>query len=258
MKQLRLAILLTGLAVSAVAAAVHDIQPGLTVTQGMQFSVSQGAASYDPEDDATVVAWFKADAISATNNEDIAVWPASTGSNAVMGASAKWPRYLTNQQNLLPGVYFTDSPARSLTNHVGNVSVGCLWVVSKFTLTSNWYFAVDGIASGNRWALLLNNTQGKFEAYAGTDLIGNAWDTDWHIHKLVFNGASSSITLDDGEPTGGNAGSHALTGLTLGANYDQSTASKATLGEVILQNAVPDSEASTAIRAYLNGRWGIW
>lgn len=82
-------------------------------------------------------------------------------------------------------------------------------------------FLVDGIASGARNGILMKNATGNpFIALGGSEMaLGPDGDTEPHFIAALLNGTSSQIYLDGHVRYIGNAGTHELSGLTLGERF---------------------------------------
>lgn len=216
-------------------------------------------SSFNPATATEVIQWLDATTISASNNADISTWTASKGNDATQANVLYYPRYLTAQQNGNAVVYFhseTNSRFMIMTPVSTVAQTYEIWAVVKFGDNTGYRFAFDGLDASNRSAFFINGSAGPFAMYAGTDLAGASSDTNYHIIRCVFKGASSSITMDNGTPTTGSAGTLPYIGLTLGSSYDQGLGGHCYIGEIFV--IAGDAVDASAIWSYLNGRWATF
>ena len=214
---------------------------------------------YLPSGDSSVVEWLKADALSLNNGDAVTTWTASTGNNATQGTTANKPVYRTAQQNSLPAVDFTQS---STDRWLTTTTFGTLtqpyeiWVVGKLVAINAYAAFYDGLTINNR-AAFMGDSFPHWNVYAGTEATTGTPNTNWHIFRIVYNGSSSILTIDNGTPITSMApGSNSFVGMTLGELYNQSLVSNVIIGEMFVLNAVYGTPAS--IWTYLNGRWAIY
>lgn len=224
------------------------------------------SASYNPATDGTVVEWLKADApvyttgtTQATNGQNAATWVASTGTNLLQATAINQPLFNTAVQNGLPAIVDDGSGAAkwmaSSATAFGTLGQPyTVWIVMKTITTSGNPVFFDGISSSNRAVFYGNG--GNWDMFAGTDTNGGAQDTSWHIFCLIYNGASSSITIDGGAPTTVNPGANSFVGLTINTLFDNSLRGSGQYGEIIIQNTTPGNKAGTL--AYLRARWATF
>jgi hypothetical protein len=94
-----------------------------------------------------------------------------------------------------------------------------------------------------------------FQAYAGNAfVVQGPYDTSAHYVAAVYNGASSSVTVDTATTTG-NAGANGITTtLQLGAN-NGSFAFNGPICEVIVYPSALSGANITALNTYLAGKW---
>lgn len=77
----------------------------------------------------------------------------------------------------------------------------------------------------------------------------------WHYYGELFNGASSSLSIDGGTPTTGNPGTVIAGGLTLGAAQNGSTPAAIDVAEMIVCSAAITGTNLTNLIAYLDNRY---
>lgn len=72
----------------------------------------------------------------------------------------------------------------------------------------------------------------------------------------IFNGASSSLTIDNGTPATGNPGANALDHLGFGAQFDGSLFASARLSAQVVLDYVPTAGQLALLRTYLAAKQG--
>lgn len=242
-----------------VAVCAQPLTLGDPVFQAAMSKTVASGTSYSPSTDGSVIQWLKADAMNLANNDPVSVWTNSIGLDATGAAP---PTYKTAQKNGLPAVlFYNDGQNHYLAT--SNFSEALtqpftVWVVFQLVESSpgDYIFVFDGVNSGNRAAFLRDGGTDKFDIFSGIEFKTGTPDTNWHIAKCVFNGASSSLTIDNGSPATGDAGSQSLDALLLGINQSLSLNPRVMIGEVIIQNTLPAD--SSGVFSYLNGRWAIY
>ncbi len=138
----------------------------------------------------------------------------------------------------------------SFTSQVPQPNV--YFLVFKATNNNEGVF-MDGRAgaSGNRFSIADSTISrvNVWEMYAGTEAVGiTQADTDIHIALLRFSTTASSMYMDGGTSiiSNADAGSNSLSGLVLGANFDQSVYKQFKMAEFRMYNrALTDAEANT-------------
>lgn len=171
------------------------------------------------------------------------------GSHAISGDSANPPTRKTNQLNGLDAVYF-DGSDDGLTFDVLHSAPLTFFAVWKL-ITPTEVAPVFGAGP------LFYRHSGGFRIYNGDDLTGAPVSTDqWTLATCVVNGASSSISINQGSPTTGNAGSsNNMRGIGYwadGSQYPQQY-----IAEVILYDGVLSSGAIADVENYLISKWGL-
>jgi len=110
-----------------------------------------------------------------------------------------------------------------------------------WTNTDNVY---DGISATKRHSLFQTNVTPQMKINAGSSTasaIAPALGSDV-IVSLAYNGASSSMQVNNETPVTGDAGTNGLTGLTLGAKNDLTQLSNIKVKEFILFDGILSAE----------------
>lgn len=116
------------------------------------------------------------------------------------------------------------------------------------------------VAGGNRNALAQAATGGKFNAYSGTNLPHTATtDTALHFFAVVYNGASSSITVD-GVAVTGNAGTESANGLRINSLTSAASTLPTAFGAMLFGEAAAYDKAMTtaeiaSVRTAAKAKW---
>lgn len=120
--------------------------------------------------------------------------------------------------------------------------------------------AFDGIASGNRHFTGNTGTDGFVNMYAGTTVLAGAVNkASTKVYTCsVFNGASSALYVNDfsSSVASGNAGSHSLTGVTIGANFLTTGPIAGEIAEIIAYSGALNAAQRAQVQDYLTRRYG--
>lgn len=110
---------------------------------------------------------------------------------------------------------------------------------------------LDGVV-GNDMRFLDNTTDTLMFAGVGFDPAITSAGTGWHWFECVYNGASSTLTRDDGVTDTGNAGAASPNGVTLGAFGSVAAGwSDVDMTEIIIYNRTLTAAEKTAVQSYL-------
>ena len=124
----------------------------------------------------------------------------------------------------------------------------------------NGHAITDGDDNANRHILSVSQASipDKWQIYGGAQLIGSANDSSVNIWTALFNGATSQFWLNGNSQAGpGNAGAHALDGLTIGDGNAGGAPWDGDIVEIILYDAnLPDADKNQVGR-YLADRYGL-
>ena len=246
------------------------------------------SAPWEPSDLTSLIAWYKADAISGlSNNDPVSTWSdSSTSGLDATASSGDRPTYITNAQNSLPIVRFSGINHLGLgsTNLFRNVGGGTIYAVIK-NVATNQRCAVMFVSAGPSSAFarltmesgLLNNTD-KYGA-GGRRLDADSFrsiatsasiNTNWRLLGAVADWTGSVLTVyldavQDGQDTsfhsGGSNTSNTATGSentcigsgidTGGNNYDGDIA------EIVVAHAALSTGDRQKLEGYLAHKWGL-
>jgi len=209
----------------------------------------------------TPIAHYDANNITGLDhNEVISQWDDDSGNNYHLSQSSPTvkPVYQTNVLNGLPGVYAAGAKGMSTGAVFGTLAQpNTIFVVFE---DNGWDggqdILIDGAGVSNRHKVWDDD---KWKMNAGADVISSPIvnrDGQPHIMTAVFNGASSSVSLDGSSIIAGNAGTQALTGLSIFHSYTNNGADsfKGWIYEIIVYSSLEDP---TSNEAGLSAKWGI-
>ena len=171
-------------------------------------------------------------------------------------SSVNLPAYKLNMLNGKPILKFT----------------GDDWLVGTFTIAQPLTIYIvfkqktwtlnDRIFDGKTTASLMlsqNGTTPNLRIYAGSFITENTTlpvDT-WGIASCIFNGASSSLQINDLTPITGNVGTATPTGFTIGGG-DGGSLSDIEVAHIIIFNAVHSSDVKSKMIQQLNLLWDVY
>jgi hypothetical protein len=141
-----------------------------------------------------------------------------SGFHAVQATESRKPTKTANALNGRSGLTFTAAQGQRLVTPAFASAIPqpvTMFMVGKAN-GDNQYLC-DGIAVGNRMAILRTSTGDWGLVTQGVQLSGVANDGEYAIICAVFNGASSKIRVN-GVETRGTLGADELTGLIVGSN----------------------------------------
>jgi hypothetical protein len=154
--------------------------------------------------------WYDASSGPAptTNGTALTQWSdRSTSNNTLNVIEGTGGKYYTNIQNGLPAVYFDGGGDLAGANLADVAQPSTMFVVAKPTAwsTGGYQTIIDEYNGTQQVGKTTGNTNSY--AYAGTSLQGDAMSSNnTFIVSAIFNGASSSIEVNNGSWIGGNAG----------------------------------------------------
>lgn len=216
--------------------------------------LSRSGTSFNPLSLGAPAAWYRrgigftdagAGACSAWADQS------GNGRNLVQGTAANRPTIQSDGSLIFDGA---DDSLQALFTL--NQPYSVYMVVRQLAWTANRYL-LDG-GTGN--ATIIQDDLGvspDLEIFAGTrlrPLSGPAIGTT-AVVTAVFNGASSSLSLNNGTPITGAAGANNPGGVTVGGALSLgSLCSNIRVWEVMIRNGADDAATQTAIFNYLRAR----
>lgn len=221
---------------------------------------------WDPLQVASI-AWFAADTIAPVDTgTSIAQWNdlGPFHRHVLNGTQSAQPTYIANAKNGLAALQF-DGVTQLLA------SATFQSVIHPVTVFCALKF--DALLTGNPGPWSLSNTNlidlfagtngsGRWAMFAGAELDGSPYDTNWHIHTCVFN-SSNSFIRTDGVQTNGNVGSGSFGQKTTAQIVFGAFATNGShivqckIGEWFAAPGVVDPITISRAEHYLSQRWAI-
>jgi hypothetical protein len=262
--------------------AISGLTTGATYHYRVRTANAGGLVSYSgdstfvpastPDDISSLVVWVKADRdlykdstalIKATLDGDpVGAWfDIKSKYHPIMATNAKRPILKLNQYNGRPCLRFdgSDDYLQSANFGVGVLAQpNTIFVVYKFLATGATKYIIDGNDGVNR-TIIYSAATSKISIYGGT-LLQSALtvDTNFHLTRGLFNGASSEIQVDAAAAVVAAGGALGIDGLAVGAPNGGASPSNIDICEIILYNKALSAGEITTISGYLNTKWAIY
>jgi hypothetical protein len=258
------ALVLAALALGAVASeaqSIRALEPGTTrVGRGRMAAMPAPAADATPAIPGAPYAFYEAARETAYAGGD----PVSSATDQSGNA-----RHLTQATTSLRPTYRSTCAAGKLGDlPCYDFPDGTDWLsrTAGSTLTqptlicgvvmwesgSNAY-VWDGVAVGSRHGLLAFATGTAWSGFAGSVFSGATYSASRYDAVCVnYNGASSAVVVN-GSSTAGSAGTHTLTGFTLGGNYAGASLWR---GRVLAVGLWRDGTTAGSVLNYFTARFG--
>jgi hypothetical protein len=229
-------------------------------------------APFAPTDESGLVIWHKADAITASNGDQISQWDDSSGNanHATQGTQVNRPHYLTGQINSLPAVRFYG------TNHYVNIANALSGLTSAevFVVVQLSADPPSGDNETGFWSLTgssqmthLTYTDGTiYDTFGTTARKDTSVDptpsfTSWRLYNVQTAASAWTNRLDGAVlyGTGVNTVGFSETAkVYLGASYEPgSYAMDGWIAEFILYNHVLSAAVRDQVEAYIATKYGL-
>lgn len=212
-----------------------------------------------------VLAWYDAQAITATDASTISQWSDLSGAarHMVQATTAAQPKFAASAINAHPGVLFdgTDDYLQVGTAFTLPSVVTVYAVVNSTDSTpSGAQTIMDSWASSSNASLrlfLARTGQNQVQMYRSSGFSGASYTAGAHLIKAVFSGATSTVQVDSAAEVSGSTTSLTENGRPLlGARGDLTRFHKGYMGEILIVSGTVSSTNDAKVRSYLNGRWG--
>jgi hypothetical protein len=248
-----------GIGITAPASLLH-LQGNTNQTQ----LIVQGAvlpATPVPTDVAGLKAWHKADAITANDNDALSAWTDSSGNgnNLAQGTGINQPIYKTSIMNGKPVVRFDGSNDNlASTFGTGQSSPYTVFVVSQFSASgTSQKMIFDGVSDASA-AIFRSVSNDAWYVNNGSQIGPATGASDVkHVYTAVFNGSSSSLSIDGGTPATGTLGTPSLAGITVGCRGNGTECADADIPEVIVYSGALSASDIDTVETYLGDKYGI-
>lgn len=198
------------------------------------------------------------------NNDPVGAWVSADAGvhNLLQATSDKRPLFKTNIQNGKPCVLFDGVNDFLRASFTLPAPCTIYLALKQVTWFDTGYIADGAGGVDNRMVIIQRDTTPLIRTYNngsyGPNLPTLALGT-FGIIKVVFDGASSSATLNNGTPVTGTLSGATIGGLTLcGSGAGGSPNANVYIGEVIQLDNVPSAGVDAAIWNYLNQQWAAY
>lgn len=222
--------------------------------------VQTARTPWSPPDVDSLKLWYDAtdDSTITESSGAVSAWADKSGNShdLTQGVGSRQPTTGSRTINSLNVIDFDggDVMANTYGSTLSQPVTG--FIVGAFDVTGGQYF-FDGIVSGNRFALF-SSAGSVLSLFAGGSQFGTSTiDINNHIYGYTINGASSEILIDSTVVDTGNPGAGTMTGVTIGARYDNSSYLDGGIGEFIMYEKVLNTTEVTFVEQYLSDKWGI-
>jgi hypothetical protein len=245
------------------------------------------APPWEPSDLTSLIAWYKADAISGlSNNDPVGTWSdSSTSGWDATASSDNRPTYITNAQNSLPIVRFSGSNHLNLgsTDLFRNVGGGTVYAVAKDSATTTrgtvLHINTGNPVAGQTRAVIESGGSGGASLY---EVGGRRLDSDTYARALgstvtgawtmvggLWNYAAASLaiyrngSIDATNPSFQTPGltsntSPTAAGTNLGAARDNnSNAFNGDIAEIVVVHEALSTGDRQKLEGYLAHKWGL-
>lgn len=201
-----------------------------------------------------------------TNGQGLAFWADQSGNSNTMSSQggSNNPIFNTNIQNGLSGITFAGAASQQSIQAIFtyNDPEHIFMVVKQVTWTQFRRLVARASASGNMKLINDVATPGIYlDDGTNTNSPGTTGMTlgTFFVLDFCFNGASSTIRLNNGSNTTGNPGSGTnMGGVTIGADYLSGTgASNIVVGELLAYDSHLSDANASLVNHYLGTKWGI-
>jgi len=181
------------------------------------------------------------------------------GNNAAQATASQQPTYSAADANYggQPSVVFTTASTQGLTSSFAVSQPDTIVIIgTSFTRGAGAGSAFIDTASGSRQLIWLNSS-GVFQMYAGS-FVGIAGNFLPHMFMAVYNGASSSLYVDNSQTAAasGNAGANNLASAGI-AGIIGTDSLNGSIAEMIVYNGALGAAQLAQLSAYVKARYGL-
>jgi hypothetical protein len=207
--------------------------------------------------DGHTVGWYiydDVDSITQDGSHNVSEWAdyLDSGNDLIGSGVGTMPVWTSD------GVDFSVYPNDFLTASFTLIQPTEIYLVFKnIEWSSSWYI-FDGYTADSG-SLYEDGTTPQIIAYAGTgsSSISPTLGT-WCIVRVVFNGASSKLQLNNNAAVTGNWGAANMGGIRLGGYSGGGYCSSIIVKELIIRNVADSSSDEAEIITYLNDTYSIY
>lgn len=184
------------------------------------------------------------------------------GNNVVQTGAANRPLYKVNIQNGLSCLFFdgsNDSMVSAAYSSELSQPNTIFAVAKSLEAATQSHVVQDGIASTKRQQTYYRYNEGKYMSMYGGGFVENSqsWPSVFIVLASLFNTTSSALYINGASIASGNAGTHGMTGVTLGADYSPNAFFDGYIGELLIYDGDKSGVLSTVL-SYLNNKWAVY
>ena len=213
-------------------------------------------AAFSPLDLSPVL-WLDASDTSTITEVGGAVsqWDdlSGNGNDVVQATAALQPTTGTRTLNSLNVIDFQDD-GMNVTFSSSISQPNTIIIVLEQDLTQSASFFDGSTAAARNLGGTLTTT---YRMLSDTTITGGTTDTDPHILRFLFNGASSTLHVDGVGVISGNSGAEGIAGFTVGNNYPFTGNFTGAIAEVIVVDGTLTAGQISDTESYLANKWGI-
>lgn len=210
-----------------------------------------------PSQLAGLVAWYKADSLTANDGDLIATWAdqSGNGNTLTQATDAAKPVYKVNVQNGQPVLRFdgVDDWMTTTASFAGETGLEVFCVGAR-TGTPAFGMMVVTFRGGNelRWA----GDGATIEWLYNGNSVDGAVVSGWHLYEGDFDGANKNLRVDNGAAaSSANAAGLSDSVIDIGARNGTNFFA-GDIGEIVVTNQSQTAANNALMHTYATGRWG--
>ena len=231
-------------------AAACAASPTLALTAGTPFS---------PTDISGLLGWWKADALGLSDGATVTSWTDSSGNARHL--TGVGTTYETAEINGLAIVRFDGVDDQLSVAFTCNQPHTRFYVAKyRSAFTAQESFADNHSSVGSGRAQMYRPASTTIGMYAAGGITTATTPQAYHVYGVVFNGASSLITIDGAAPVTGSTGTGAGTntgGIRLGSNASPGEWADADVAEVIVYDTALGTTNRESVEDYLKSKYAL-
>lgn len=207
--------------------------------------------------------WFKADALVLANGASVATWTDSSGNGLdATGAGVLQPTYVTNVLNGQPVVRFNGGNYLLTASATGTQPITVFLVSKQANVVNRGYGKIPFAWNGGKPMIYGNQaayTSGRW--YSGSDVNFTSPDVNtWILYNGLASSTGSSIAVNNGTPTTGDAGASNPNGTMEIGGMNTNTTTYGYIGdiaELIVYNGALTNFQKDGVVRYLQKKYAL-
>ncbi len=175
--------------------------------------------------------------------------------NSVQATATKQPTYIVSGVNGQP-IFRFDGTSDFLSSAFALDQPETIFIIVKVYSGATSGYICDG-SNSDRCSLYYYNS--NLYQYATSQGAVKALPRDaWHIVESVFNGANSTLTVDNGTPSTGNPGTASSNGIALGSMFNgAANCMNGDIAKVIIFKSTVEAFTRSRLSLLLMRRYGL-